>query len=402
MTPLPSSSPGPRRSSSGSPPRARCSRELGNPHEVMPTIHIGGTNGKGSVSTLRGRGAQGGGLAGRALHVAPPGLVPRAHPGGRRADRRGRDGHVDRALQPLILERKATFFEATTAIAFADFAGPRRRDRGGRGGAGRPARQHQRRRAAGERGHQDRARPHEVSRRHARADRHREGRDREAGDAVRDRRAGPGAGGGAPARGTEGGRAARAERPLPMFACCRPTTNGAARSASRARTSGGTRRWRTAILMALPAPYRPPTRGHRRGLRGGAGARPARPAGQVAVRRRPQSGRDPARWCGAIETLRPPRPLHALVSILGDKEWPEMLVQLDRVIDRGVLTVAPTAASRGWERGLAPPLAPGPGPATGARLLDARARVSGRVGAGCSGTPVPCWSPARFTPSATS
>jgi dihydrofolate synthase/folylpolyglutamate synthase len=25
-----------------------------------------------------------------------------------------------------------------------------------------------------------------------------------------------------------------------------------------------------------------------------------------------------------------------------------MLVQLDRVIDRGVLTVAPTAASRGW------------------------------------------------------
>jgi dihydrofolate synthase/folylpolyglutamate synthase len=41
--------------------------------------------------------------------------------------------------------------------------------------------------------------------------------------------------------------------------------------------------------------------------------------------------------------------VHGLVSILGDKEWPEMLVQLDRVIDRGILTVAPTAASRGWD-----------------------------------------------------
>jgi dihydrofolate synthase/folylpolyglutamate synthase len=51
----------------------------------------------------------------------------------------------------------------------------------------------------------------------------------------------------------------------------------------------------------------------------------------------------------ALEAIRPPRPIHALVSILGDKEWPDMLVQLDRAIDRGVLTVAPTAASRGWD-----------------------------------------------------
>src|SRR5215470_13156377 len=27
-------------------------KAVGNPHEVMPSIHIGGTNGKGSVSTL--------------------------------------------------------------------------------------------------------------------------------------------------------------------------------------------------------------------------------------------------------------------------------------------------------------------------------------------------------------
>ncbi|MDX2059277.1 MAG: folylpolyglutamate synthase/dihydrofolate synthase family protein [Gemmatimonadales bacterium] len=51
----------------------------------------------------------------------------------------------------------------------------------------------------------------------------------------------------------------------------------------------------------------------------------------------------------ALADLAPPRPLTALVSILGDKEWPEMLVGLDRVVDRGVLTVAPTAASRRWD-----------------------------------------------------
>jgi dihydrofolate synthase / folylpolyglutamate synthase len=51
----------------------------------------------------------------------------------------------------------------------------------------------------------------------------------------------------------------------------------------------------------------------------------------------------------AVRELDLPRPLHALVSILGDKAWPEMLVLLDGVIDRGILTRAPTAASRGWD-----------------------------------------------------
>ena len=45
------------------------------------------------------------------------------------------------------------------------------------------------------------------------------------------------------------------------------------------------------------------------------------------------------------------RPIHALVSILGDKEWPEMLVELDRCVDVGVLTVAPTADTRKWDLG---------------------------------------------------
>jgi len=52
---------------------------------------------------------------------------------------------------------------------------------------------------------------------------------------------------------------------------------------------------------------------------------------------------------GALGAIEPPRPVHALVSILGDKEWPEMLVQLDAAIDRGVLTVAPSALGRRWD-----------------------------------------------------
>ena len=53
----------------------------------------------------------------------------------------------------------------------------------------------------------------------------------------------------------------------------------------------------------------------------------------------------------ALDELRPPRPLHALVSILGDKAWPEMLVALDASIDFGVLTVAPSADIRRWDLG---------------------------------------------------
>jgi dihydrofolate synthase/folylpolyglutamate synthase len=53
----------------------------------------------------------------------------------------------------------------------------------------------------------------------------------------------------------------------------------------------------------------------------------------------------------ALEELRPSGPVHALVSILGDKEWPAMLVELDRAVDVGILTVAPTAAGRGWDLG---------------------------------------------------
>ena len=53
----------------------------------------------------------------------------------------------------------------------------------------------------------------------------------------------------------------------------------------------------------------------------------------------------------ALDELRPAAPVHALVSILGDKAWPEMLVALDQAIDFGVLTVAPSADVRRWDLG---------------------------------------------------
>lgn len=51
----------------------------------------------------------------------------------------------------------------------------------------------------------------------------------------------------------------------------------------------------------------------------------------------------------ALQAEPPPGPVHAIVSILGDKAWPEMLVALDEVVDRGILTVAPSADTRRWD-----------------------------------------------------
>lgn len=56
-----------------------------------------------------------------------------------------------------------------------------------------------------------------------------------------------------------------------------------------------------------------------------------------------------AALAAALRETPPAGPIHALVSILGDKDWPEMLVGLDQVIDLGVLTVAPSADTRRWD-----------------------------------------------------
>ncbi|MEP6589558.1 MAG: Mur ligase family protein [Gemmatimonadota bacterium] len=53
----------------------------------------------------------------------------------------------------------------------------------------------------------------------------------------------------------------------------------------------------------------------------------------------------------ALRELAPTAPIHAVVSILGDKFWPEMLVRLDEAVDVGILTVAPSADTRRWDLG---------------------------------------------------
>lgn len=95
---------------------------LGDPQASFAAIHVGGTNGKGSVSTLvaaalRARGVRVG------LYTSPH-LVSfreRVRVDGVAISEASVAALTTR-LEPVIRELEATFFEATTAIAFADFA----------------------------------------------------------------------------------------------------------------------------------------------------------------------------------------------------------------------------------------------------------------------------------------
>ena len=50
-----------------------------------------------------------------------------------------------------------------------------------------------------------------------------------------------------------------------------------------------------------------------------------------------------------MHTVTPPRPITALLCVLGDKDWRSMMQALREVVSRFVLTMAPTApASRMW------------------------------------------------------
>jgi len=104
------------------------------------------------------------------------------------------------------------------------------------------------------------------------------------------------------------------------------------------------------LLDLLPAPFRPDAK-----VMAGAFAR-ARVSGRFDRRGRwlfdvahnPDGMRA---LTAALRGLEPPRPIRALVSILGDKAYPEMLVELDQAIDFRILTVAPTATGRRWDTG---------------------------------------------------
>jgi dihydrofolate synthase/folylpolyglutamate synthase len=102
------------------------------------------------------------------------------------------------------------------------------------------------------------------------------------------------------------------------------------------------------VLRVLPPPYRPDEIALREGFAAAMipGRLDQRGKWLFDVAHNPDGV---AALCKAIEALPPRRPVHALVSILGDKPWPEMLVQLDRVVEKGVLTVTPSAEGRRWD-----------------------------------------------------
>lgn len=321
-------------------------KELGNPHEVMASIHVGGTNGKGSVSTLVAAALREAGWR-VGLYTSPhlASFRERIRVDGVPIGEEALAMWTER-LQPLILERKATFFEASTAIAFADFAARGAEIVVAEVGLGgrldstnvlRPLvsavtkieRDHMKYLgdtleliACEKAGIAKPGVPFIIGERDpALVDVLR----REARKAV--------------ARLQADGQADVRVLP-PEYEWTGPLSLAGPHQRRNAAVAHG-------ILMALPAPYRPPLEAINAGFAAARipGRLDRRGKWLFDVAHNPDGIRALVK---AIETLQPPRPLHALVSILGDKEWPEMLVQLDRVIDRGVLTVAPTAASRGW------------------------------------------------------
>ena len=322
-------------------------RAVGNPHEMMPSVHIGGTNGKGSVSTLVAAALREAGW--RVGLYTSPHLISfreRIQVDGVPISEEAVAMWTGRLLSP-ILERKATFFEATTALAFADFAARGTEiavvevGLGGRldstnvvrplvSGVTKIERDHMKylgetlRQIACEKagiakpgapfviGETDPSLV-EVLRREARR---------------------------AVARADGGARADVRVLP-PHYEWCGPLSLAGPHQRRNAAVAQG-------ILTALPPPYRPTAEQIERAF--GSAKVPGRLDHRgrwlFDVAHNPDGMRS---LVTALAAMRPRRPLHALVSILGDKEWPEMLVQLDQAIDRGVLTIAPTAAARGWD-----------------------------------------------------
>jgi dihydrofolate synthase / folylpolyglutamate synthase len=322
-------------------------KELGEPHRLLPAIHIGGTNGKGSASTLVAEALRESGW--RVALYTSPHLVSfreRIRVDGVPISEAAVAMWTSR-LRPLILERKATFFEASTAIAFADFAARGAEiavvevGLGGRldstnvvhplvSGVTKIERDHMKylgdtleRIACEKAGIAKPGAPFVVGERNPVLV---EVLRREARRAVC----------------RLDSRTPADIRVLPPdYEWCGPLSLAGPHQRRNAAVAHG-------ILMALPSPYRPPAEAVDRGF-GQAhipGRLDRRGKWLFDVAHNPDGIRA---LTAALESTRQPRPLHALVSILGDKEWLDMLVQLDRVIDRGVLTVAPTAAGRGWD-----------------------------------------------------
>ncbi len=313
----------------------------------MPSVHVAGTNGKGSVSTLIAAALRSAGW--RVGLYTSPHLVSfreRIVVDGVPVSEAAVAMWTER-LRPLIVERGATFFEATTAIAFADFAARGAEiavvevGLGGRldstnvieplvGVITRIARDHMKylgdtleQIAAEKAGIAKPGVPLIVG---------------EADPAL-------------VASLTTAAQAAIAARAPGSHADVRvvaPETQWHGPLALRGPHQRRNAAVAAAALGALPSPYRPDPSAIEDGF-----------STAVVPGRLDRRGRwlfdvahNPDGMAALVSALRaepPPGPVHALVSILGDKEWPAMLVRLDEVVDRGVLTIAPSAEGRQWD-----------------------------------------------------
>ncbi|MGE3525565.1 MAG: folylpolyglutamate synthase/dihydrofolate synthase family protein [Gemmatimonadales bacterium] len=319
---------------------------LGDPHLVYPTVHVAGTNGKGSVCTLVAEALREAGWN-VGLYTSPH-LVSfreRIRVDGVPISEDAVAMWTSR-LAPLIRRRKATFFEATTVMALADFAARGAEIAVVEVGLG------------GRLDSTNVLQPlvsavTKIDRDH----------QKYLGDTLE-------------AIAREKAWIAKPETPFVvgernpgLIDVLRREAAAAVRALGGSRTDfrvlppayewpgplrlAGKHQRRNAglahgVLMALPAPYRPTPSQVAAGF-----ARAAVP-GRFDRRGRWlfDVAHNPDGIGALVEALADeavPRPIHALVSILGDKPWAEMLVQLDTAIERGVLTMAPTAASRGWQ-----------------------------------------------------
>ncbi|MCX7983554.1 MAG: bifunctional folylpolyglutamate synthase/dihydrofolate synthase [Bacteroidetes bacterium] len=100
-------------------------KELGNPHNDIPTIHIAGTNGKGSTAAMIAAICTAAGYK-TGLYTSPHILrfEERIRINGKSIPPREVARYVTQ-LRPLIKAHQVTFFEAVTAIAFLYFANER-------------------------------------------------------------------------------------------------------------------------------------------------------------------------------------------------------------------------------------------------------------------------------------
>ncbi len=97
-------------------------REAGHPERGFPSIHVAGTNGKGSTSAFLASAFTEAGYR-TGLYTSPHlvRFTERIRIDGREIDEERLVGYV-RRLRPLIEKTRATFFEATTCVAFLYFA----------------------------------------------------------------------------------------------------------------------------------------------------------------------------------------------------------------------------------------------------------------------------------------